>query len=587
MSWSRAAAIVLALAAMNWAHVGAQERTPEVCMALPGSPACAAARSCQRAPTGRECRSGLEAQGFEAAQWAVQNDTAEAVARVGARFAAQNTDLGRRVAAREAAAARVKALDGELVGALGRAEAGGQAELRARLTAAQQELRAADDFLAAQYPAYQELARPKPLSIADTQTLLTRDEALVFYMVGPQTTYVWAITREATAWRRIPLGKAALSEKIVALREGLDPDVVNAALDAGRAPHFAFDVSRELYRLLVEPVAASLAGKSRVLIAPSGPLLGLPFAVLTASPPPAGAAALADYKAARWFGTSKALTVLPAPSALRALRCPGGFRDNRCAPRQGRPALERPFIGVGAARFNGLPAVLDAPTRDLVAACFFAPDAPTAALADQRCIPLLEPLPGSGQELSAIARDTNTAEGQGIFFGAAATERQIKEMRLRANVIVLATHGLTAESGVRTGEAGLAFTVPALQTPARAASALDDGYLTASEAAQLSIAADFVILSACDTARGRKLDDDGLSGLARSFLYAGADALLVSHWPVADAAAVTLSPTVVAYSRRMDRAAALRLVMEEMLARARDVGDAHPAYWAPFELVGA
>src|SRR5205814_8087133 len=84
-------------------------------------------------------------------------------------------------------------------------------------------------------------------------------------------------------------------------------------------------------------------------------------------------------------------------------------------------------------------------------------------------------------------------------------------------------------------EPSLALTLPKQPTD------LDDGLLTASEVAQLKLNADWVVLSACNTAAGDRPGAEALSGLARSFFYAGARALLVSHWAVASNAATRLT----------------------------------------------
>lgn len=104
------------------------------------------------------------------------------------------------------------------------------------------------------------------------------------------------------------------------------------------------------------------------------------------------------------------------------------------------------------------------------------------------------------------------------------------------SVIAFATHGLL--SGELSGLAEPALVL----TPPDAASPDDDGLLTASEIAELRLSTDWVILSACNTAGtdGRP-DAEGLSGLARAFLYAGARSILVSHWPVRDDAAARLT----------------------------------------------
>ena len=116
----------------------------------------------------------------------------------------------------------------------------------------------------------------------------------------------------------------------------------------------------------------------------------------------------------------------------------------------------------------------------------------------------------------------------------------------------------------------------------------DDGLLTASEVAQLELDADWVVLSACNTAAGEKGDAEALSGLARAFFYAKARALLVSHWYVDSGAAVKLATLAFAELEAdpvVGRAEALRRSMAELITNGKP-HEAHPAMWAPFVLVG-
>jgi CHAT domain-containing protein len=127
-----------------------------------------------------------------------------------------------------------------------------------------------------------------------------------------------------------------------------------------------------------------------------------------------------------------------------------------------------------------------------------------------------------------------------------------------------------------------------LLTPPEKASDIDDGYLSASEIAALKLDADWVILSACNTAAGDTKDADALSGLARAFFYAGARSLLVSHWSVNSEATVKLITKAVAELKsdpKIGRAEALRRSMSSMIDTGTD-DEAHPALWAPFVLVG-
>jgi CHAT domain-containing protein len=123
-------------------------------------------------------------------------------------------------------------------------------------------------------------------------------------------------------------------------------------------------------------------------------------------------------------------------------------------------------------------------------------------------------------------------------------------------------------------------------TPPEIATIEDDGLLTASEVTTLKLDADWVILSACNTASSNG-GGEALSGLARAFFYAGAHALMVSHWPVNSDSAVRLASGAVAEvaaNPSISRADALRRAMVAEIERGGAAAD--PANWAPFIVVG-
>jgi CHAT domain-containing protein len=149
-------------------------------------------------------------------------------------------------------------------------------------------------------------------------------------------------------------------------------------------------------------------------------------------------------------------------------------------------------------------------------------------------------------------------------------------------IVHFATHGLIAGELKGLAEPALVLTPPA------EANDTDDGLLTASEVAQLKLNADWVVLSACNTAAAGPQGAEALSGLARAFFYAGARALLVSHWPVNSDAAVRLTTKAFAELRadpKIGRAEAMRRSMIDVITRGTDQEN-HPAYWAPFVVVG-
>ena len=137
-------------------------------------------------------------------------------------------------------------------------------------------------------------------------------------------------------------------------------------------------------------------------------------------------------------------------------------------------------------------------------------------------------------------------------------------------------------------EPGLILTPPAKGTSDPMALERDDGFLTASEIATLKLDADWVILSACNTAGAQGEGAEALSGMARAFFYAGARALLVSNWEVESDAAVKLTTRAFAELKahpEIGRSAAMRISMRELIEKG-SLAEAHPSQWAPFVVVG-
>ena len=159
-------------------------------------------------------------------------------------------------------------------------------------------------------------------------------------------------------------------------------------------------------------------------------------------------------------------------------------------------------------------------------------------------------------------------------------------------VVMFATHGLVP------GELdGLTQPALALSAPDVTGESKGDGLLTMEQILTLKLNADWVVLSACNTASGEGAGSEAVSGLGRAFFYAGARALLVSNWPVDSEAARLLMTDL--FQRQQARAGQhkavyLREAMLQMVqsTAARDpqgrmkYSYAHPLFWAPFVVVG-
>jgi CHAT domain-containing protein len=207
-------------------------------------------------------------------------------------------------------------------------------------------------------------------------------------------------------------------------------------------------------------------------------------------------------------------------------------------------------------------------------------------LADVSHVKMQVPLPETADELCAVAEDVK-ADGRDIRLGAQATEHEIKQLSAsgelaKYRMLHFATHGVLAGQLDGAHEPGLILTPPDTATEE------DDGYLSASEIAALKLDADWVILSACNTAAGGATSAEALSGLARAYIYAQARALLVSHWEVYSDATVKLITTAIremANNPNVGRAEAMRRAMLALIDKGKPE-EGHPSYWAPFVVVG-
>lgn len=552
----------------------------------------------------------LRAEAFEAAQWAIASDAADALAKVSARFAQGDDALGRLAEERETLIGRRDALERELERLYAAADAqtqGRRTTVRSEYETVAARLKVVDADIAVRFPAYAELTSPRALTIRETQGLLKPDEALLLVLVNPEATYVWGVSRDRVEWARAEaLTEAEVTRAVGALRGSLttaaaasrgdDGDWLDPALLTGR-PTPAFDRAGayRLYAELVKPVEAVFEGKTTLITVTTGPLTALPLSVLMTAPPPPGSNGAPDtgpeaLDAAPWLIDRYALATLPSVSSLKALRCYLVADPARRSPGCGAlptGTMARASAGAGGRGFSlaafGAPILAGAP---VTGASRGAPGADSVfgggPLADVAKLKALPYLPGSKAELDALKSRYPAAL---VRTGAAATETAVRHgdtaALSNARFVVFSTHGLMAGSSF--AEPGLVLTPPDQATEA------DDGYLSASEAAQLRLNAEFVVLSACNTAAsdGRP-GGEGLSGLARAFFYAGARSVLVSHWEVSDAATTALiSDTFAALDAPGadigDRARALQHGMKAVRAHREW---RHPAFWAPFTLVG-
>jgi CHAT domain-containing protein len=199
----------------------------------------------------------------------------------------------------------------------------------------------------------------------------------------------------------------------------------------------------------------------------------------------------------------------------------------------------------------------------------------------------LPALPETADELRAVANELG-AKLEDIKLGEAASVTDVKHERLdNYRIVYFATHALVAGEVEKfakvKAEPALVLSIP------RRPSDEDDGLLRASDVAMLKMNADFVVLSACNTAAGDKPGAEALSGLARAFFYAGTRSLIVSNWEVDSESTVALMIGLFGALKgnpHLSHAEALRLSMLRMLGNSSKPEWSQPKFWAPFIVVG-
>jgi CHAT domain-containing protein len=541
----------------------------------------------------------LRAEAFEAAQWIGDEETGRAIAGMSARVAAGAGELAVRVRQRQDLSEQAIATDRLLIAALSRPNAARNPQteqtLRAQAANIASQIRELDRAIAAQFPNYATLVTRTSVPIAEVQKALGANEALLLFTTTRQFTFVWTVSRADVRWHAAPIGAKQLADIVGTLRCGLDEEAwlakdegscatkPNLQRPPGAADQLPFDQDQAyaLYQALLGPIEKDIAGKELILV-PSGPLATLPFEVLLTAKPDQGQADLAK---APWLVKRFATSVLPSVSSFTALR---QLAQNSKAP--------KPFAGFGNPLLNGDPE--RARLARLLRSCSDLPqDREQIALRGARSIVALSgtadiellrrqmPLPETALELCAVAGGFAPVKGD-VYLGNEATEAKIKALSdagtlAQYRILHFATHGALAGQVHGAIEPGLILTPPTV------ASATDDGYLASSEIAGLKLDADWVVLSACDTAAGEDPNAEAFSGLARAFFYAGSRALLVSHWPVRSDAAVAITTGAIdamVSHGEIGRAEALRRSLLALIAKGG--ANAQPGVWAPFVLVG-
>ncbi len=350
-----------------------------------------------------------------------------------------------------------------------------------------------------------------------------------------ERSFLFVVTREGLTVRRLaPAGE--ILELVRRLRELLE--------EPGRRARGRLEVTaRRAYDLLVAPAVEVLERKQNLLIAPDLDLYYLPFEVLR---PAEG-----GYLVSRW-----AVSYIPSATVLESLRSERRGTDGT-GQRKEYVAFADPVAPRTAA--EGASATEVDERRGL----------------GEKIVRQWQPLPGARDEVSQVVR-LFAPDEVAVYLGADATEENIKRNPWvsTARRLHFASHAFVDEQ--QPAYSGLLLSADEAGN--------EDGLLQAHEIFDLRLAADLVVLSACETGLGKQVRGEGLIGLTRAFMFAGARRIVVSLWSVSDRSTEKLMVHLYRNLKAgLGAGAALRRAKLELI---REGAFSHPYHWAPFILVG-
>jgi CHAT domain-containing protein/Tfp pilus assembly protein PilF len=514
------------------------------------------------------------ADSYEIVQRASSSAAANAVSKLAARFASATGELAQLVREDQDLTVEAEALDKLVIAFVSKPPAQRYAavegEISTRIEAVKAEREKLSQIFNQRFPDYVALSKPQPVSLLETQRLLADDEALLVFDFDAKS-YAWIITRNDAEWKELDISGADLDRQVHGLRSFVSGvERGGQLLDVGIAQVMRFDseMAYKIYRATFGVFADKLASKKRLSIITNGALTSLPPQLLVTKEP--GGKKLKELD---WLVRSHAITVLPSVASLKVLR--GGSQAS--SARKPMIAFADPVFSKAArGRAQKQVAIRS------ITSFYRGTEVDVAAIGEY-----LPQLPGTRKEVQQIAAELK-ADPADIRLGLDATETAVKQAKLdQYRIIYFATHGLV--SGDLEGfakskaEPALALTIP--DNP----NDFDDGLLSTSEIAQLKLDADWVVLSACNTAAEEKPGAEALSGLARAFFYAGARSLVVSHWSVNDQATAQLMIEMFQGASRnpkLSHAEALQQSILRFIESAKSDNEAHPRFWAPFVVVG-
>jgi CHAT domain-containing protein/tetratricopeptide (TPR) repeat protein len=408
-------------------------------------------------------------------------------------------------------------------------------------------------------PAYADLVQPPILDAVGIQQQLDPGTTLLEYALGDDQSCLWVVTRDAVAVHRLP-GAAAIDAAARRLYDALSaraadaPGTEAAAQGGANADRAARRAATEASRLLL-PDGVVAPGVTRIVIVADGAVQIVPFAALPLQMP-AG-------KPAAPLGSRVRIVYAPSASWVAALR---RFRANTPAPPRAVALMADPVFDAGDSRVEG-PRRESSPPAPVTRAAL---ESGLRASGDRLELPRL---PFTGREALRIARIVPAPDHALLALGFdASRDRAVSAELTQYRIVHFATHSLLDNE--HPDLSGIVLSL--VDRRGRAS----DGFLRVQDIYGMRLTADLVVLSACQTAIGKSIPGEGLMGVARAFMYAGARRVVASLWPVDERATAELMTAFYTELLQHHRPA------DEALRRAQRAIAASPRWHAPYYWAG-
>lgn len=464
------------------------------------------------------------------------------------------------------------------------------AELEDELDKLQTEFDNIENQIRTASPRYASLTAGKPLTLAEVQQNVLDDQTVLLeYILGNDNSYLWAVSKSEVMLFKLP-SRPAIEKLATDLRAQLIPTKlqrrivgIDVMADSQRglgvsATPFAEDAaafvpaSNALYKAVVEP-AASLIGTRRLLVAADGALNYVPFEALVKSPE------LTDYSSLPYLIKTNEVVYTPSASVIGAIRQQKGARGTGPIL-----VLADPVFNSADTRAKGATAVSVSETRGLGIQSALTDvtgqdSAAAAQTGKMQGLPLarLAGTRAEGEQIVKLAKASGSQADLWLDLEASEDNVDTKDVS-KYRILHIATHGLL--NAERPQFTGLVLSLIGNKN--------EDGFLRTDEVFNLKLGSPLVMLSACETGLGKEKRGEGVMGLTRAFMYAGAPTVGVSLWSVADRSTADLMSDF--YKRLLTPAtpvsAPSTAMRDAQLAMIAGKKYSAPFYWAPFVLIG-